>query len=367
MSSDACIDLLKILISHRTTNPGGDEAALCSYLAERLQALNADTVDMVHATRAGGEPGAYVYARYGDPRWVVNVHIDTVPVNSGWTRDPFVGEVDGDNLYGLGSADTKGAAAALLTAIDQLRPKHLAVLLSGDEEAGTGVLREFIASNHHAGLTHAIVCEPTQRRAGVRHRGIASYRAQISGRGGHSSAADHMPKPVVTMSRLAVGLDDLGKTYLDRGPDDMPGVCMNVAGMAGGVAFNVIPERIDLTWSLRPPPGFDQAGYEARQTELAAGIDPNITIAPALGHRPFATRDAAPFRDMLGDFPTDFGPLQFWTEAAVLSEAGLDAVVIGPGNIDQAHAADEYVPLADLDWATNMFLRVITRLNDAAP
>lgn len=365
MSSTSCIELLQTLIAYRTTNPDGDEAALCTYLAGRMQSLGADSVEVVGATRKNGEPGAYMYACFGEPRWLVNVHVDTVPVNAGWTRDPFRGEVEGDRLYGLGSADTKGAAAALLTAIDRVRPKHLAVLLSGDEEAGSGVLCELLASDRLAGLQHAIVCEPTNRRAGVRHRGIGAYRAELRSRGGHSSQADHMPKPVVTMARLAVALDDIARDYLQRGTEDMKGLCMNVASLDGGVAFNVIPEHISLRWSVRPPPGWDEAELLERQRRAAAAIDPSIEVTTQLSHPPFAARDVDPFRDMLGDFATEFGPLQFFTEAALLSEAGIDAVVIGPGNIEQAHAADEFVPVADLTWATEMFEHVITRLNDA--
>jgi len=366
MSSTSCTQLLQTLIAHRTTNPGGDEAALCAFLAERMDSLGADSVDYEEATRACDEPGAYMFARFGQPRWLVNVHVDTVPVNAGWTRDPFRGEIDGDRLYGLGSADTKGAAAALLTAIEKVKPKDLAVLLSGDEEAGSHVLSEFLAGGRHHGLEYAIVCEPTKRRAGVRHRGIGGYRAELRGRGGHSSQADHMAKPVVTLARVAVGLDELGRDYLQRGPQDMKGLCMNVAMLEGGVAFNVIPEHTSLSWSVRPPPGWDETEFHDRQQRAIQAIDPNIELSTRLSHSPFATRDPQPFRDMLGGHATDFGPLQFWTEAAMLSAAGIDAVVIGPGNIEQAHAADEYVALADLDWATDMFEHVIARLNDAS-
>ena len=141
---------------------------------------------------------------------------------------------------------------------------------------------------------------------------------------------------------------------------------MNVAGLDGGVAFNVIPERATLTWSLRPPPGFDDEAFVARQTAAVAAVDPAIRLHRVVRHHPFATRDPRPFEQLLGDAPASFGPLQFWTEAAMLADHGIDAVVIGPGDIAQAHAADEFVSLADLDWAVALFRGVIQRLNDAA-
>ena len=85
-----------------------------------------------------------------------------------------------------------------------------------------------------------------------------------------------------------------------------------------------------------------------------------------LSTAPFATRDEAWVRELIGDRVEALGPLQFWTEAAALSAAGIDAVVVGPGDIERAHAADEYVTLADLDWATDLFRTVFRRTRGEA-
>lgn len=305
-----------------------------------------------------GSRGGYVFATFGAPRLIINVHVDTVPANTGWTRDPWTAEITDEHVIGLGSADTKGAIAAALTALEGVRPRDVGFLFSGDEEKSTTCIAAFLASEHAAGIERALVCEPTSRTAGVRHRGVGAYRARVEGRGGHSSGADHMPKPVVSMAKLAVGLDELGRRYLDRGPADMRGLCMNVASLEGGVAFNVVPDRAELCWSVRPPPGFDQAALDAELAGVARAADPSITIAREIDHAPFATRDQAWFEALIGDQVDSFGPLQFWTEAAMLSDAGMDAVVVGPGDIAHAHAADERVAKDDLAWAIRLFERV---------
>jgi acetylornithine deacetylase len=161
------------------------------------------------------------------------------------------------------------------------------------------------------------------------------------------------------MARLAVALDQLGAGYLERGPDDMQGICMNVAALDGGVAFNVVPDQAWLSWSLRPPPGFDQEGFDRALAAAMADIDPGIELEIPIANDPFACREPDRFRALLGDHVTDFVPLQFWTEAAVLSAAGVDAVVLGPGNIAQAHAADEFVTEGDLAWAIALFTDVL--------
>src|SRR5204862_455505 len=106
-------------------------------------------------------PGGYVFARWGTPRLLVNAHVDTVPANSGWSRDPWTPVVDGDRLYGLGACDTKGAIAAALCAAERARPRDVAMLFSGDEERGTAAVTHFLASPRKAGIERAIVCEPT--------------------------------------------------------------------------------------------------------------------------------------------------------------------------------------------------------------
>jgi acetylornithine deacetylase len=335
---------------------GGNERALCEYLAPLLRAAGADEVIVEIAARSDGEPGAYVFARWGTPRRLINVHIDTVPANAGWSRDPWTPYVAEGRLYGLGSADTKGAIAATLVALDAARPHNFGVLFSGDEEAGSGVIRAFLDKPQAAEIREVFVCEPTARRAGVSHRGVIGQRAWLTGPGGHSSKADHLPKPIVQLARFAVSLDDIGVRRLHDGPPNMPGTCLNVAALHGGVAFNVISARGELEWSLRPYPGFDRAGWDAEIAAAAASIDPKIQIATTLDHAPFACDALA---DHVRKFVTSVGTLDFWTEAALWAEHGKDAIVIGPGDIAQAHAADEFVSLDDLEWAVSLFRSLV--------
>jgi len=357
--AETTVELLSELIGFHTDNPGGDEPALCRRLGELLESRGADHTLIVEVPR-DGQTGGYVFATFGAPELLINVHIDTVPANTGWSRDPWLAKVTDDRVVGLGSSDTKGAIAAVVTALARETPRNVGILFSGDEEHGTTCIRHFIDQGHHSGIARAIVCEPTARRAGVRHRGVSGYRATFRGKGGHSSKADTMPKPVVVMAKLAVALDELGIRYLDRGPDDMKGLCMNVAGLDGGVAFNVVPDEASLYWSTRPPPGFDKQAFEAEVAALINAIDPAIRVEPTLGHQPFACSDEPTMRALLADHVDHFVPLDFWTEAAVLSTAGIAAIVVGPGDIAQAHAADEFVAIADLHWATTMFEHVFS-------
>lgn len=360
------VDLLARLVAMPTHNPGGDEPALARFLAEALAVHGPDEVAVELVPRVDGDgTGAYAYARWGKPRVLVNAHIDTVPVNRAWDRDPFDPLIDGDRLVGLGSADTKGAAAAILCALERERPHDLAILFSGDEENTGTCMRAFAASPRTAGIELALVSEPTSRRIGVRHRGVSAFRAEVACAGGHSSRADHLPKPIVSLARLAVEVDGVARRWLDRGPPGMTGLCLNVAGLEGGVAFNVIPERAALTFSLRAPPGTDREALDRDlvQAVAAAALEegPAVRMKQVLDRPSFATRDLDRFRPLLGDLVQDSVQLDFWTEAAVLADAGIDAVVFGPGDIAVAHGAGEWVPLADLRWAVDTYAAVFER------
>jgi acetylornithine deacetylase len=359
--------LLAELIAMPTQQAGphrgaGDELALCRHLAPRLERAGA-AVDIVEVPRGSGELGGYLFARWGKPRRIVNAHIDTVPANTGWTRDPWTPTQLGDRLYGLGSADTKGAIAAAVIAAERVAPTDTGLLFSGDEEHGTAAVHAFLASPAAATVQFAVVCEPTARRAGLAHRGVLASRATLRGAGGHSSKADTLHRPIPQLARLAVYLDDLGRARLHDGPADMKGLCLNVAGLHGGVAFNVVPSQAELTWSLRPAPGFDDVSWRAEVAAAAHAIDPGITIDEVIDHAPFRCAPAytGALRDLLAGHVDAFGPLDFWTEAALYGARGIHAVVVGPGNIEQAHTADEWVALADLDWAVEMLGDAMTR------
>jgi acetylornithine deacetylase len=346
------IELLQSLVGYNTCNPGGDEIALTRFLAQQLAHHKPDLLDVVMLPN-----NAYVLALFGEPKLLINVHLDTVPINNGWVSSPHAAVVSDNKLYGLGAADTKGAIAALLAACLEIAPRHVAILFSGDEENQGRCMRHFIQHRIQSGslkIERAIVCEPTFCKVGTRHRGILALRAVAEGQGGHSSYADTLPAPLVDLAKLAVALHAWGEQQRDKGPEHFRGSCMNVARFEGGVAFNVVPQKAALEFSLRPPPGSDN---NAILEELKTLVAPHIRLETVLNFPSFATRDLPAYSPYLDIAQTC--NLGFWTEAALLAAEGIDAVVLGPGNIAQAHAPNEYVELSQLMQAQQIFMRVL--------
>ena len=357
--------LLEKLIAIRTHQAGpdgvgGTERQLCEQLVPVILPRGPDEIAIVDAPRGAGGNGAYLYARWGKPDRAINAHIDTVPPNTGWSRDPWTPVHRDGRVYGLGACDTKGAIAAALIALERGKPRNCALLFTGDEERGNASVRHFLASPRARGLTRIVVCEPTARRAGIAHRGVLAYRAHLRGKGGHSSKADKLPRPIGQLARLAVALDEVGHSRVGDGPPGMTGLCLNLAQLAGGVAFNVVPDEAELLFSVRPWPGFERAPWDKQLAKMAREADPDIEITTILDHPPFQCPDVDKVTPLVGKRAQSVGQLDFWTEAALYEQAGIPAIVIGPGDIAQAHSPDEWVAVEDLGWAIDLYASILS-------
>ncbi len=351
---------LSRLVAMDTQNGTGDEIACTQMLAAALKTYNPDELILETVSRSRGKSDSgYVYAGWGRPEILLNVHIDTVPVGAGWTASPHELRDEGDRLIGLGSSDIKGAAACILAALEVETPENVGVLLSGDEEHGSEIMPEVIRRDHFGQAPMAIVCEPTSCKVGRQHRGMLAYGARFSGKGGHSSLSDVTERPLLDAARLGAAIGDYGDEHLDFGIEPFKGLCTNIGYLKSDGAYNVIPTETEIKFSMRPPPG-DSVAARARDLEaIAAKITPEGELTQIVELEPFACHNLASFEPIFGEMfdPVD---LPYWTEAALLSQAGVNSVVFGPGNLEQAHKPDEYVLKEQLLGAFKLYSRVIS-------
>lgn len=319
-----------------------------------------------------------VLAVRGTPELLVNVHVDTVPVAPGWTKTPHVlTEADG-KLFGLGACDIKGAAACLLALLPHTTG-DVAVLFSSDEEFGKSrCVRHFIAHtwpNKLASVKRVVVCEPTEAQAVLAHRGIATATGAFTGVPGHASAAraldDSALHDAATWTTAAIAHARAAEGDTMAG---LSGLRFNLGRLEGGVKPNMIAGEATLRFGVRPGPAmaptdaldalFALAPTPARTTWTPGFVAPSLPAVPA-GLGPDAARSHVNAALEAGEalaaqYALPVGPsVDFWTEASLFSEAGLPVVVFGPGNIAQAHAADEWVSLASLDAAMHAFERML--------
>ncbi|MEM9235113.1 MAG: M20/M25/M40 family metallo-hydrolase, partial [Pseudomonadota bacterium] len=203
---------LEALVAFDTRNPPRDltvEAPLFRWLNDRVPGFTTEVLDF-------GDGCLGWYARRGETETLFNVHLDTVPVAPGWTRDPFTLLKGDDRATGLGACDIKGAAACLLS-VAEATDAPMAFLFTTDEEAGkSDAVHGFLRTDHP--YNRVIVAEPTEVQAVPQHRGIISAEVQFSGTSGHASgggaSAVHAAAAFVTK---ALGTDWAKENRLNFG------------------------------------------------------------------------------------------------------------------------------------------------------
>jgi acetylornithine deacetylase len=314
----------------------------------------------LYATLGEGKPGGVV----------LSGHTDTVPWDGqNWSIDPLSAEVRDGRLYGRGSADMK-AWIGLVVAQSQAfleadLPHALHYAFSYDEEVGGFGARALIADLQEAGLSPSlcIVGEPTDMVPAIGHKGVHRWRCCVRGKAAHSSLTPQAVNAVEAAARVAAHIADIGDELRNHEPRqagyDVPYSTSAVCVVQGGIADNVVPEDCRFHYEFRDLPGADVESLQQRVQAYARTLEPAMkAVEPTAGFRfePIATMPAFQARSdeaavrlalqLSGSKSTTL--VAFGTEAGLFQRAGMSTVVCGPGSINQAHQADEYVTLAQL-------------------
>ena len=351
----AVLEHLSRLVAFDTRNPprriGGD--GIFAYLRAALgPRFRFDLQDL-------GDGCVSLLATRGTPRVLYNFHVDTVPAATGWQTDPLELVVEGDRAVGLGACDIKGAAACMLAALES-GSDDAALLFTSDEEAGSSAcVRGFLATQ--PSFDAVVVAETTQARAVVAHRGIATSAGVFHGVEGHSSAAralrDSAVHEAVRWSSAALRLARDYENVEFRG---LRGVRFNLGVLQGGQKPNMIAGEATVRWGVRPLPSQSLQDVVAEFQRCAP--DPGrVTWGSGFAGSPLPV-ERAPALGLASGLGFNVGPeVDFWTEAALFSEAGLDALVFGPGDIAQAHAPGEWVSLSQLQAVRDAYAGAVLR------
>ena len=342
---------------------------LIETIADHLRTLGVP-LRLTH-DEAGAKANLFATLGAGKPGGVIlSGHTDTVPwTGQAWTVDPLGAELREGRLYGRGSADMKAfiglcvAHAQAFLEADLPFAVHFA--FSYDEEVGGFGARHLIAVLKDAGLspTHCIVGEPSGMVPALAHKGVHRWCCRVKGHAAHSSQTPKAVNAIENAARLVAHLADMAEGLRRDGPFregfEAPFTTAAVGVIEGGIADNVIPEDCRFHYEFRDVPGADVAALQAAVVAKARALEPPMqAVDPATGSR-FETLCSMPsFSAEPGDpavalvqrllATTQTTLVGFGTEAGLFQRAGIPTVVCGPGFIDQAHQADEYVSLSQL-------------------
>lgn len=301
-------------------------------------------------------------------------HTDTVPFDaSRWRHDPFRLTEDRGRLYGLGTCDMKSFLALAIEAASHFREAGfrapLILLATADEESTMAGAKALVEAGRPR-ARHALIGEPTGLRPVRQHKGILMEAIEVVGRSGHSSNPALGNSALEGMHRVMAALlawrDALQRDHQDA-EFDVPFTTLNFGRIEGGDNPNRICARCELHIDCRPLPGMDIAWIRdeihacAREALAGSGLDLRFR-ALFDGAPPLATpADSELVRtcEHLTGHPAE--SVAFATEGPYLHALGMETVVLGPGDIDQAHQPDEYLAIERIEPTLAMLKALIRR------
>ncbi|GMR14826.1 MAG: acetylornithine deacetylase [Gammaproteobacteria bacterium] len=354
MNGVGVLKYLEQLVAFDTQNPPRSLAADAAIFGWISESLGPDFgIDMTDH----GLGRVSMLAVRGEPSLLFNVHLDTVPVIEGSRFPAFELTQHEDRVYGRGACDIKGAAACLLE-VAAFTHGPMAMLFTSDEEGASGCcVNEFVNAGQAEPFSQVVVAEPTDCRAVLSHRGYLSVKGQFSGVSGHSSEPRALQDNALHKLSGWVAAAVTKAAQLER---EGRRPCFNVGEVQGGVKSNVIADEAKLHWSARLSPGDSNEDFLAVMSGLEHGESARWHVPFSGPPLPTSGMDVARAQAFAAKHGIEPGPVvDFWTEASLFARAGIPAIVLGPGNIAQAHAVDEWVSVEQLELALQRYTKLV--------
>ncbi len=365
------IKILSDLIAFKTIS-GEDNNQLIDYCDKILKKFGATSFKTFDKDKKRVNLFATLKAKKpnGKSPIILSGHTDVVPVSKGWSTNPFEAVIKKDKLYGRGSCDMKGfiactlAYAPIFSKSDLNRDIHFSFTF--DEETACKGAPILIEELKKRGIKNGIciVGEPTNMKIIDAHKGCYEYTTYFEGLAGHSSQPDKGVSAVEYAARYVNKLIELRQKLKDRAPKDSifdpPHSTLQIGGIFGGIAHNVIADKCFVNWETRPVvkedgvflnTELDKYTNEVLLPEMKK-VFPNSSInkeiiGEIIGFDRVKNSEACEFvSSITGDNNREV--VSFGTEAGLFQEIGISTAVCGPGSIEQAHKVDEFIKLEEI-------------------
>ena len=362
------LKILSDLIAFKTVS-GEDNNSLINYCDEILNKLGATSFKTYDDEKKRVNLFATLKAKIPSKKKpiIFSGHTDVVPVSKDWNTDPFLATIKDEKVFGRGACDMKGfiactlAYAPIFSKTNLDRDIHFSFTFD-EETACQGaplLINELKRKGMNSGI--CIVGEPTSMKIIDAHKGCYEYTTYFKGLAGHGSAPDKginaVEYAVQYISKL-IELREILKTKVPKNSIfDPPYTTIQIGGISGGIARNVIADRCQVDWEMRPVIKKDGEFVNNEMDKyVSTKLLPEMTkvfpkslikkeiIGEIIGFNRLEKSEACEFISSLtGDNSREV--VSFGTEAGLFQEIGISTVVCGPGSIEQAHKIDEFVTL----------------------
>ena len=319
------------------------------------------------------------------PGIVLSGHTDVVPVDGqNWGSDPFKATLRGDRIYGRGACDMKSYLAVILAmaprfaAANLKAPIHFA--LSYDEEVGCIGARGLLEDLARNGIrpAGAIIGEPTSMQPVIAHKGKRAYTCCVRGKEAHSALTPQGVNAIEYAARIITYIRHMAERLQACEPRDygfdVPFTTLQTGVIAGGTAGNIVPRECIFQFEFRYLPGADPDALEREIRDYAERVilpemqrtDPNtgISIETKAANPGLSTGEADEITRLaqaLSRNPST-AKVAYLTEGGLFQQAGIPAIICGPGSIEQAHKPDEYVTLGQVALCESFMERLLEQM-----
>jgi acetylornithine deacetylase len=369
----SCEELLAQMVAFETVNPGfggrvGGEAALAAHL-EKLARQWGLPSRRCPAGEAGFNLLITCEVAPGAEWLLFESHLDTVSVD-GMTVPPFQMTIAGDRLHGRGTCDTKGTGAAMLWALREYarqpgRTRNAGIIFAVDEEAAMRGAQAFAATEiaQFPKVRGIVVGEPTGLRPVVAHNGALRWRTITRGVAAHSADPTKGRSAIRSMLRVIEALEARFIPHANREFPLTGRAAASINVIRGGSAVNIIPDYCEIICDRRLVPGETAAQVIADRDAALAGLPVEHDgqyLAPPLPPENSAAlhRWATPALAACGLDPTAIGA-PYATDASHYAAAGAQVMVLGPGDLAQAHTKDEWLDRRELAKAVKVYAALL--------
>ncbi len=361
-------DLLGQLIRIPSVNPEGDpgtrhtgEEACAKFLRDFLGGNGAEAWLQDVLPNRPNVVAKFPSDRAGKPRLLFAPHTDTVSV-AGMTIDPFGGVSREGKIWGRGASDTKGPMAAMLCALvesaDILPRLSHEIWFAGlmGEEAGQHGSRALAEAEK---FDFVVVGEPTSLRTVHAHKGSVWLTLRARGKSVHASMPDKGRNAIqVAMDAWAWMRGEFDARFSGLSHEVLGRTTINLGTIEGGSKVNIVPDFCEACIDIRTLPGQDIESF----VESFRRKFPEVELL-VKNSRPLYTDPSHPVIGVLEDCGATRAGAPWFCDAAVFAEAGVPSIALGPGSISQAHTADEWITIADLEAGVAFFKKFLQRLS----